>query len=148
MAAVPIPVSVRDLFGNEGVGGLRIGDAQQGLGEAHQDDALFARKSVLAHEGVDAAMLGLICAGVLHEAAGDLGRAAALVLGVDGALDETAHEAMFIDQMVGCDFVDRRQAAERQPGCASRCRSACLRCLAYCDHGLVRSSSRQFDFRY
>ena len=89
MAAVPIPVSVRNLFGNEGVGGLRIGDAQQGLGEAHQDDALFARKSVLAHEGVDAAMLGLICAGVQHDAAGDLGRAAALVLGVDSALDET-----------------------------------------------------------
>jgi hypothetical protein len=91
-------------------------------------------------------MLALISAGVLNNAAGDFGRAAALVLGVDGALDETTHEAMFIGQMMGGNLVNRRQAAKGQPRCAPSRRCACLRCLACRDHDLVCSAVRVIRF--
>ncbi len=104
-----LPVAAGDLLGDELVGGLGVGDAQQRLREAHQDDALLAREAILAHEGVDAGMLGAVGAGGDHEPARDLGGAPALVLGVDGALDQAADEAGFVDQMMRRNLVARRQ---------------------------------------
>ena len=50
------PVAAAQLVGDQPVGGLVIGDAQQGLGEAHQDHALLRREVVLAQEGVQAGL--------------------------------------------------------------------------------------------
>ena len=72
--------------------------------------ALFGREAVLVHEGVDAGMLALVGARGMHEVAGDVGRAAALVLGEHGALDQPADEAVFVDQMMGGDLVAGREA--------------------------------------
>ena len=36
-------LALADLLGDQRVGGVLVGDAQQGLGEAHQDDAFLAR---------------------------------------------------------------------------------------------------------
>ncbi len=134
MAAVAVPVPMRDFFGDERIGGFAVGDTQERLGETHQDDALLARQAVFAHERIDTAMLGLVGAGFLDDAAGDLGGAAAFVFGIDGALDEPADEPVFIDQMMRGDLIDPRQAAERRLAGGSRARSAHLRCLAYRDH--------------
>ena len=62
-----------DFLGDQRVGGLGVGNAQQRLREAHQDDAFLAGKAVLAHEGIDAGVLGMIGPRGLDEAAGDLG---------------------------------------------------------------------------
>ena len=39
---VALPIAAGDLLGDELVRGLAVGDAQQRLRDAHQDDALFA----------------------------------------------------------------------------------------------------------
>ena len=57
-AQVLLPVPSADLLGDQRVGGVLVGDAQQRLGEAHQDDAFLRGQPVLVHEGVDAAVLG------------------------------------------------------------------------------------------
>ena len=54
---MPLPPSLADLLGDQGIGRVLVGDAQQGLGEAHQDDALLGGEAVFVHEGIDAAVL-------------------------------------------------------------------------------------------
>ena len=89
-----LPMAAGDLVGDQRVGGLGVGDAQQRLGEAHQDDAFLAGKAVFVHEGVDAGVLAAVGARGMDEPAGELGRAAALVLAEDGALDEAVEQAL------------------------------------------------------
>jgi len=55
-AQMPLPVAPGDLVGDEPVGGLAVGNAQQRFGEAHQHHALLAGQRVFVHEGVDAAI--------------------------------------------------------------------------------------------
>ena len=52
-----IPILAADLVGDELVGGVGVGDAQQRLGEAHEHHALFGGERVFLHEGIDAALL-------------------------------------------------------------------------------------------
>ena len=98
-----------DLLGDQLIGRLGIGDAQQRLGDAHQDDAFLAGKAVLAHEGVDAGVLAAVGARRIDEPARQVGRAATLVLREHGALDQAVEQALLVDEMVGGDLVARRQ---------------------------------------
>ena len=52
-----LPFLAADLVGDELVGGVVVGDAQQRLGKAHQHHALFGGKRIFLHEGIDAALL-------------------------------------------------------------------------------------------
>ena len=108
-AQVLVPLAAADLLGDQRIGGVLVGDAQQGLGQAHQDDAFLAREAVLVHEGVDAAMLVAVGARGAGQPAGQLGDAPALVIGVDGPLDQTADQAGLIEQVIGGDLVAGRQ---------------------------------------
>ena len=62
------------------------------------------------HEGIDARVLDLVGARGVDEVAGEVGRAAALVLGENGALDQPADEAVLIHQMMGGELVAGRKA--------------------------------------
>ena len=110
-AAMLVPGAARDLVGDERVGGRRVGNAQQRLREAHQDDALVARQPVLVHERIDARVLAFGRPGGMNEVARDLARAAALVLGENGALDQRADETLFVDQMMRGNLVARREGS-------------------------------------
>jgi hypothetical protein len=48
---------VRDFVVDEIVGGRGIGDAQQRLGQAHQDDAFLGRQPVFSEERIDPATI-------------------------------------------------------------------------------------------
>ena len=109
MAAVLFPMAAGDLLGDQLVGRLRVGDPQQRLGDAHEDDAFLARQAVLAHEGVDAGVLAAVGARRMDEPARQLGRAAALVLAEHGALDQPVEQPLLVDEMVRGDFLARRQ---------------------------------------
>ena len=87
-AAMLFPGAARDLFGDERVGRFGVGNAQQRFRKAHQHDALVGREAIFVHEGIDAGVLALVGARGVHQAAGDVGGAAALVLGENRTLDQ------------------------------------------------------------
>ena len=55
VADVRLPVASADLVADEPVGGLDVGNAQQGFGQAHQRDPLLAGERELPHQRIDAA---------------------------------------------------------------------------------------------
>ena len=55
LADVGSPVAWRQLVANQRVAGGDVGDAQQGLGEAHQRHAFLARQRIFVNEPLDAA---------------------------------------------------------------------------------------------
>ena len=57
LAQVLLPVGVAELVADQLVGGFLVGDAQQRLGHAHQQHAFLAAQVVLAHEGLDRALV-------------------------------------------------------------------------------------------
>ena len=85
-----LPRPAGNFVGNELVRRLAVGNPQQRFGETHQDDALIGRQAILVHEGIDAGVIAFVGAGGVHQAASDVGGAAALVLGEHGALDQAA----------------------------------------------------------
>ncbi len=103
-----LPMPLGELFRNQLVGGLGVGDPQQRLGDAHEDDAFLAGKTVLAHEGVDAGVLAAVGARGMDEAARKVAGAPALVLAEHGALDQPVEQALLVDEMVRGDFIARR----------------------------------------
>ena len=70
LAHVAVPVGVAQLVADQLVGRGAVGDAQQGLGHAHQQHAFLAGQVVLAHEGLDHARVGRAHAGALHQGHG------------------------------------------------------------------------------
>ena len=111
VAEVALPAAAGNLLGDELVGGVAVGNPEQRLGDAHQDDAFLAGEPVLAHEGVDAGVLALVGARRMDEAASDVGGAPALLLGEHRALDQAVEQPRLVDQMVSGDLVARRRAA-------------------------------------
>ena len=109
-----LPGAARNLVGDKIIGRLAVGYAQQSLGEAHENDALVARKAVLVHECVDASVSALVGARGVNEAARVVSRTAALVFGEHGALDQTASKTMFVHQIMGGDFVPCGQIPGRR----------------------------------
>ena len=57
------------------------------------------------HEGVDAGVIGLVCAGGVNQPACDVGDAPALVLGEESAFDQGADETRFIRQVLRGKFI-------------------------------------------
>ena len=55
-AQMAMPVGLGDLVADQAVGGVGVGNPQQGLGQAHEDDTLLVGKPVLVEEGFDAAL--------------------------------------------------------------------------------------------
>ena len=80
-----IPISTRDLFGDQAIGRIVVRDTQQSLGEAHERDALLIRKSELLKEGVEVrAFVGASTRpGDERAARGDRGIAPCVVKGFD-----------------------------------------------------------------
>ena len=78
-AEVLFPVAAADLLGDQRIGGILVGNAQQRLRQAHQDDAFLRGKAVLMHEGIDAAVLVAVAAGSPHQPGGEVHDAGALV---------------------------------------------------------------------
>jgi len=64
------PVALADLVGDEAVGGLAVGYAQQRFGQAHQGDALFRRQREFMHQGVHAGGAGAFFAHRRHQGVG------------------------------------------------------------------------------
>ncbi len=56
MAEMLLPIGEAQLVADQPVGGGRIGNAQQRLGEAHQHHALLAREGIFMEEGVEPAL--------------------------------------------------------------------------------------------
>ena len=67
------PVGAGELVLDEGVGGLCIGDAQQGLCQAHQYDPLLGIQAVLLQEGIDTISRTTLLAYLGDQGAGALG---------------------------------------------------------------------------
>ena len=66
LAQMRFPVGLAKLVANELVGGGLIGDPQQRLGHAHQQHAFLTGQVVLAHEGIDHALVGDAGSHALH----------------------------------------------------------------------------------
>ncbi len=87
-----LPVAKAELVADQAVGGLRIRDAEQSLGEAHQHDALAGAERIFVEERLDSE---LIASGLAHP----LGQAARpsqdsqLLLGPDGGLRHQGRNA-------------------------------------------------------
>ena len=64
------PGRTADLFLDQAVGGLGIGNAQQGLGQAHQGNALMARQPVFLEEALQPRLLFPPSPDGAHQAAG------------------------------------------------------------------------------
>ncbi len=60
-------------------------------------------------------MLALVVTRFMHEAPGDVADAATLIAGKDGALDKTARQTHFVDQMMRSNLAARRQLASHIP---------------------------------
>ena len=105
LAQVLFPVRVAELVADQLVGGLLVGDPQQGLGHAHQQYALLAAQVVLAHEGLDRALVLGAGADPAHQVGGQgvhFGLAARIL---PRLLQQFAHMAGLVAQP-GCG--DRR----------------------------------------
>ena len=53
MTAVIAPVARGDLLGNQGIGGVGVGDPQERFGQAHQGEALGIGEPELLEKGLD-----------------------------------------------------------------------------------------------
>ena len=84
------------LSGDQPVRGVGVGNAQQRLGEAHQQHALPARQAIFMHEGIDAASLVPPCPRREHKLFGELRDLALLLLAASRALDEGSDKLVFI----------------------------------------------------
>ena len=65
------PVAFGEFVLNQFVAGFFVGDAQQGFGQAHQGDPLFAGQGKFVHQRVHAAGFGAVGANLGYEAAGE-----------------------------------------------------------------------------
>jgi len=104
------PRAAGNLVGDELVGRLGIWNAQQRLGEAHQDHALFGREPVFLHEGVDARVMLLVGASGVDQMPGDLCGAAALIFGEQRPFDQRADEPVLVHEVMGGNLIEWRQA--------------------------------------
>ena len=67
-AKMRVPVGVAELVADQPVGRVLVGNAQQGLGDAHQQHALLRAQVVLAHERLDHRRIGGANARALDQA--------------------------------------------------------------------------------
>ena len=100
LAEVAPPVAPADLVGDELVGGVGVGDPQQRLGQAHEDDALLARQRIFLHELVDAALLVAALADRLDEFPGQPVDGFGLVLRQGGTARQLGDRRRLVGQQL------------------------------------------------
>ena len=98
-ANVILPLCRSDLVGNQPVGRVGIRDAQQCLGNTHQQHALFGGQVILLQEGVDASFAGLAAAHGAHELDRGLVDFFAGTRAGVGRIGQLPHQALFIGQV-------------------------------------------------
>ena len=113
MADMALPVARADGAGDQAVRRGGVGDAQQRLGEAEQEDTFLARQPILGEEGIDPAGLPPPGPRRLDQAHGD--RLDALPLGVaeTGLVDERRDQSVFVGEQ---GFADRLAAWQSDSG--------------------------------
>ena len=98
MAEMAPPVARTDRPGNKPIGGRRVGDTQQSLSKAEQQDPLLARKCIFMEERVDPALLMPLVARNFDQVAGEKLDAAAFFLGEASSGDQAFNQRAFLDK--------------------------------------------------
>ena len=112
MAEMARPVAQPDGAGDQPVGGGRVGNAQQRLGEAEQKHPLLARQPIFVQEGIDTAALGAAFTRRLDQAQGQ-GLDVAAILGAEARLgDQRLDQRPFLGKQ---RLADRRTARQLGP---------------------------------
>ena len=101
LAEVALPVGIAQLVADQGVGGGLVGDAQQGFGHAHQQHPLVAAQVVLAHEGLDRALLAGAAADPADQVGGGGLRGASLGVRQGRQRQQFAHMGGFVADPAG-----------------------------------------------
>ncbi len=115
-----LPRCITELVADQLVGGEFVGDAQQGLGHAHQQHAFFGAEVVLAHKGLHQFGVGRTHAGALHQRFGG-GLHPGLHLGGQGGRDEQFGEVFGLVAGIGRgEFLARRSGGGGQFGAQDR----------------------------
>jgi hypothetical protein len=84
---MPSPIGLGQLVVDQTVGGLGVGNAEQGLGQAHKNHAFSIRQFVFVQEGIQGSVSGPLFPEVLDQTAGGFGNAG-LNLGREGRVPE------------------------------------------------------------
>ncbi len=111
-AEVTGPVAILDLVVDEVVGGRRVGNAQQCLGEAHQDDAFFGRQAIFAEKGIDTAELPAAGACRVHQPARRLVDPSLFLDGLHRPPHQPGEHARLVGEVLAGDFVAWRQLVD------------------------------------
>ncbi len=111
-----LPIGAADLVADERVGGVGVGDAQERLGEAHQDHALLGREAVFVQERVEPALPDPLLAHAAHEVARALGDAVERVRRQRGRLDELLDGASLVGTGGGAHLLPERIRRGRRGG--------------------------------
>src|SRR5262249_45339003 len=88
-----------------------VGNAQERLGEAHQDDALLGGEGILVHEGVNATVRVTVGPRRPHQPSRQLGDARALLGGGGSSNAQFGDELGLIRQERGRDLLPGRRRA-------------------------------------
>ena len=112
IAQMRCPIAPGDLVGDQFVGGRIVRNAQQRLGEAHENHAFLRRQIVLPQEGVEAAAFDLVVAHAIDQLARLRGDALLLLRIQPGAIGAFADDLLFITQIFPVDL--RRQWSARR----------------------------------
>ena len=105
-----LPIRGTELVGDEAVRRVRIGDAQQGLGQAHQHDAFARRQVVLAQQRIDAARVLLAAADRVDERVCLGAHSRPLLCGQCCALEQRLERLRLVGEVVvGDRGVDQRR---------------------------------------
>ena len=103
LAEMRAPVARGDLVGDQLVGGRVVGDAQQRLGQAHQDHAFLRGQVVLAQEGVEPGALHARSAHAFDQLRGTRRNALACCVGQTRRVGQLAHDLLFVAEIVAID---------------------------------------------
>jgi hypothetical protein len=106
---VLLPVALREFVADQLVGGGRVGDAQQRLGDAHEEHAFLRGKVVFPQERLHAAVALLAVANLLHQGAGARLHARRRLDGQRGGGEELGEGLRFIAQVGVAHSRDERR---------------------------------------
>jgi hypothetical protein len=100
MAEMLVPLAPADLLSDQGVGGVRVWDAQQSFGKTHEDDAFLRCQPVFVHERIDAAMASAGGTDGVDQAARCVSDTTALVRCVNRPFYEGAYEPHLVHKVI------------------------------------------------
>ncbi len=114
-AEMLFPSCSRNLVGNQAVGGIGVGYAQQGLRDAHEQYALLRRQIVLLQERVYTSFPCLVLAHRCHQLRGGIADPGARRLTRIGDLPEIIDEILFVGEVARIDVGYRARTGKRLP---------------------------------